>query len=221
MFDASYVQPAFVLIIIQGSVLIPSLLSSFSLPTSSPQGSPGGGRLKVRPMSSTAIGTFTCWDGYDDYELVEERPSRPSHPPRRSRLSSTSNLPTPPRRAADRSGERPQTSKSTTALRDQEYASLDELWSTLRERKHAAEAKLPLKVKSLETPQPGPSSASRPTPERHVATLRKVTPPKVKRKKSTYATVSPCVSVFLIFLACSRDCVSFRESRSGRTVCVP
>lgn len=173
-------------------------------------------------MSSTAIGTFTCWDGYDGYELVEERTSRPPHPPRRSRLSSTSTLPTSSRQGADRGGERPHTSKSTTGQgpRDQEYTSLDELWSTLRERKHAAEAKLPLKVKSLETPQPGPSAASRSTPERHITTPRKITPPKVKRKKSTYAyaTASLDPPVILIFLTCSRDCVSFRESRSGRTV---
>jgi HSP20 family molecular chaperone IbpA len=74
----------------------------------------------------------------------------------------------------------------------------------LREKKQAAEAKLPLKVKSLEKPQPGPtgSAMSRFTPgplaEQHI-THRKPTPPKVKRKKST-------------------DCVSFRESPSGRTI---
>jgi HSP20 family molecular chaperone IbpA len=149
-------------------------------------------------MSSTAIGTFTCWDGYDDYELVEERPPRP---PRRSRLASTSTVPTSPRQGAERGGERPQTSRTTTGQgpREQEYTSLDELWSTLREKKHAAEAKLPLKVKSLEPPQAGSSVVSRFTPEQHVTTPRKATPPKVKRKKST-------------------DCVSFRESRSGRTI---
>lgn len=151
-------------------------------------------------MSSTAIGTFDCWDGYDGYEVVEERPSRP---PRRSRLSSTSALPSS-RQGAERGGERPQTSRSTTrhAPREQEYKSLDELWTTLRERKHAAEAKLPLKVKSLEAPPAGPSGVSRstPTPEQHVTTPRKVTPPKVKRKKSTYATASFSPPVVLILL---------------------
>lgn len=143
-------------------------------------------------MSSTAIGTFTCWDGYDGYELVEEQP--PPRPPRRSRLASTSNIPAP-RRRAERSGERPQASKPTTGQppREHEYTTLEELWNTLREKKQAAEAKLPLKVKSLEKPQPGPtgSAMSRFTPgplaEQHI-THRKPTPPKVKRKKSTYAT---------------------------------
>ncbi|KAG9315193.1 hypothetical protein JVU11DRAFT_4321 [Chiua virens] len=152
-------------------------------------------------MSSTAIGTFTCWDGYDGYELVEERTSPPSRPPRRSRLQSTSNLPSSLRQGAERGTERPQPSKSKTipVPREHDYTSLDELWSTLRERKYAAEAKLPLKVKSLEAPQPGPSNVARPTPEQQVTAPRKVTPPKVKRKKST-------------------DCVSFHESRSGRTI---
>lgn len=138
-------------------------------------------------MSSTAIGTFTCWDGYDDYELVEERPSLP---PRRPRLPSKSPLPSSGRRGVERSTERPQTSK-VQAPREQEYTSLHELWNTLRERKHAAEAKLPLKVKSLEAPQTQAGSSgllSRSAPEQHVTTPRKVTPPKVKRKKSTYAT---------------------------------
>ncbi|KAH0833204.1 hypothetical protein J3R83DRAFT_12236 [Lanmaoa asiatica] len=149
-------------------------------------------------MSSTAIGTFTCWDGYDGYELVDERSSRF---PRRSRLSSTSAVPPSLRKGAERGGERRQTSRSTTRQgpREQEYTSLDELWSTLRERKHAAEAKLPLKVKSLEAPHAEPSGVSRSTLEQHVTTPRKAIPPKVKRKKST-------------------DCVSFRESRSGRTI---
>lgn len=136
-------------------------------------------------MSSTAIGTFTCWDGYDGYELVEQPAPTP---PRRSRLASTSNLPSPTRQAVDRGSERPKVSKQSTAPapREHEHTSLDELWNTLREKKQAAEAKLPLKVKSLEQPQPGPSSVSRPTPEQHV-TPRKAIPPKVKRKKSTYA----------------------------------
>jgi len=149
-------------------------------------------------MSSTAIGTFTCWDGYDDYELVEERPSLP---PRRPRLPSKAPFPSSGRRGVERSTERPQTSK-VQAPREQEYTSLHELWNTLRERKHAAEAKLPLKVKSLEAPQTQAGSSgllSRSTPDQHLTTPRKVTPPKVKRKKST-------------------DCVSFRESRSGRTI---
>jgi len=149
--------------------------------------------------SSTAIGTFTCWDGYDGYELVEERAPRP---PRRSRLASVATA--PPRKGTERGGERPQTSKQTTGQgpREQEYTSLDELWTTLREKKHAVEAKLPLKVKSLELPQAGSSAVSRCTPEHHVTTPtpRKVTPPKVKRKKSTYATalLHDHVSVVLI-----------------------
>lgn len=144
-------------------------------------------------MSSTAIGTFTCWDGYDGCEMVEERPSRP---PRRSRLSSTSALPSSLRKGAERGGERQQTSKPATRQdpREQDYTSLDELWNTLRERKHAAEAKLPLKVKSLEAPQAGSSVVSRSTPEQHVTTPRKATPPKLKRKKSTYADhIASCV----------------------------
>ena len=153
-------------------------------------------------MSSTAIGTFTCWDGYDGYELVEERPSRP---PSRSRLQSTSTLPTSPRQGAERGGERPQISRLTSGQvpREQEYTSLDELWNTLREKKYAAEAKLPLKVKSLELPQDGLSGVSRFTPEQHV-TPRKVTPPKVKRKKSTYATALLRPSRFLILLNVSQ-----------------
>lgn len=150
-------------------------------------------------MSSTANGTFTCWDGYDGYELVEERAPRP---PRRSRLVSTTTVPTSPRQGAERGGERQQMTRPTTGQgpREQEYTSLDELWSTLREKKHAAEAKLPLKVKSLEPAQAGSSVVSRFTPEQQVTTPRKVTPPKVKRKKSTYATASHRVSVVLILL---------------------
>lgn len=148
-------------------------------------------------MSSTAIGTFTCWDDHDGCELAVG----PSRPPHRSRLSSTTIVPSSLRQGAERGGGRQQTSKSTIRQgpREQEYMSLDELWNTLRERKHVAEAKLPLKVKSLESPQPGPSGVSRSTPEQHVTTPRKATPPKVKRKKSTYATVSLHTSVTLIF----------------------
>lgn len=144
-------------------------------------------------MSSTGIGTFTCWDGYDGCEMVEDRPSRPA---RRSRLSSTSVLPSSLRKGAERGGERQQAPRPTTRQgpREQDYTSLDELWNTLRERKHAAEAKLPLKVKSLETPQAGPSGVSRSTPEQPVTTPRKVTPPKLKRKNSTYANhIASCV----------------------------
>ncbi|KAF8839625.1 hypothetical protein BDN67DRAFT_905210 [Paxillus ammoniavirescens] len=83
--------------------------------------------------------------------------------------------------------------------RDQERTSLDQLWSTLRQKKHLEEAKRPVKVKSLETPQPGPSGMSRSAPEQPSPMPRKVTPPMVKKKKST-------------------DCVSFRESRCGRTI---
>ncbi|KAF9223658.1 hypothetical protein BS17DRAFT_781010 [Gyrodon lividus] len=137
-------------------------------------------------MSSTAIGTFTCWDGFDGYQ-VENKPARP---PNRSRLPSTSTIPAPARNSAERS--RMQKSTNEHGIRDQEHTSLDQLWNALREKRHLEESKRPVKVKSLETPQGS-------TPEQPNAMLRKATPPKVKKKKST-------------------DCVSFRESRCGRTI---
>ncbi|KIJ66870.1 hypothetical protein HYDPIDRAFT_108810 [Hydnomerulius pinastri MD-312] len=144
-------------------------------------------------MSSTALGTFTCWDSFDGCEITEKPARRSSRP----RLPSTSSLPA----AARPSIERPTIPRSNTeqTARDQEHTSLDQLWNTLREKKHRQEAKRPVKVKSLETPHPGPSVVSRPQPEQPSVMPRKVTPPQVKKKKST-------------------DCVSFRESRCGRTI---
>ncbi|KIK97770.1 hypothetical protein PAXRUDRAFT_808190 [Paxillus rubicundulus Ve08.2h10] len=155
-------------------------------------------------MSSTAIGTFTCWDGFDGYQ-VEDKPPRP---PKCSRLPSTPTVPAPARNSPERS--RIPKPANEHGARDQERTSLDQLWSTLRQKKHLEEAKRPVKVKSLETPQAGPSGVSRSAPEQPGPMPRKVTPPMLKKKN--YHAIAAILTRF-----CS-DCVSFRESRCGRTI---
>ncbi|KAF9243512.1 hypothetical protein BU15DRAFT_34282, partial [Melanogaster broomeanus] len=72
---------------------------------------------------------------------------------------------------------------------------LDQLWNALREKKQLQEAKRPLKVKSLETPQAGPTEVQVGFNARHHA-----------------------IAVILMVQTSYSDCVSFRESRCGRTI---